>query len=114
MRIGVIGARLSGSYASLLLGRMGHEVLLFDHGADKEKPCGGGVTAKALQTMPWFQELGLPNSKIDMLLLLGGNGYKCKLPLRTPMRIYTRQELDASIRDCCPEGRRTIYSGTGR
>jgi flavin-dependent dehydrogenase len=98
MRIGVIGARLSGSYASLLLGRMGHEVLLFDYGADKEKPCGGGVTAKALQTMPLFQELGLPNSKIDMLLLLGSNGYKCKLPLRTPMRIYTRQELDASIR----------------
>jgi flavin-dependent dehydrogenase len=99
MRIGVIGARLSGSYASLLLARMGHEVLLFDHSADKEKPCGGGVTAKALQTMPWFQELGLPNSKIDMLLLLGGNGYKCKLPLHTPMRIYTRQDLDSSIRD---------------
>jgi flavin-dependent dehydrogenase len=99
MRIGVIGARLSGSYASLLLARMGHEILLFDHSADREKPCGGGVTAKALQTMPLFQELNLPNSKIDMLLLLGSNGYKCRLPLRAPMRIYTRQALDSSIRD---------------
>jgi len=99
MRIGVVGARLSGSYASLLLARTGHEVLLFDPGVDKEKPCGGGVTAKALQAMPWFQDLRLPNSKIDKLLVLGGNGYRCKLPLRTPMRIYTRQELDSSIRE---------------
>jgi flavin-dependent dehydrogenase len=99
MRIGIIGARLSGSYASLLLARMGHEILLFDPGTEKEKPCGGGVTPKALQKMSWFQELRLPYSKIDTLLLLASDGYKCRLPLRRPMRIFSRRELDSLIRD---------------
>ena len=39
MKIGIIGARLAGSYAGLLLSRMGHEVLLFDDCVEKEKPC---------------------------------------------------------------------------
>jgi flavin-dependent dehydrogenase len=108
MRIGIIGARLSGSYASLLLAQLGHEVLLFDPGLDKEKPCGGGVTAKALQKMSWFQELRLPFSEIDTLLL-AAHGYKCRLPLRTPMRIFSRRQLDSSVRDAALRAGSTFF-----
>ena len=45
MKIGVIGGRLAGSFASLMLSRLGHEVWLFDESLDKEKPFVVGVTS---------------------------------------------------------------------
>ena len=99
MRIGIIGARLSGSYASLLLSRMGHEVLLFDHATEREKPCGGGVTGKALSTISWFRGLRLPHTEIRTMRLAARSGYAADLNLRNPIHIYSRSVLDSSLRD---------------
>lgn len=52
MKIGIVGARVAGSYAGLLFSRLGHETILFDDAVEKEKPCGGGITAKGLRKMP--------------------------------------------------------------
>ncbi len=98
MRIAVIGARLSGSYASLLLSAQGHEVLLIDHTTDREKPCGGGVTSKALRTMPWFNDNPLPHNTIDTVRLTTLFGYSGKLKLRNPIHIFSRATLDAALR----------------
>jgi flavin-dependent dehydrogenase len=98
MRIGVVGARLAGSYASLLLSRAGHEVLLFDDTIEKEKPCGGGVTAKALHTMTWFRENPLPHNVIDTVSMTTSRGFSGSLKLRDPIHIFSRASLDASMR----------------
>ncbi len=97
MKIGIVGARLAGSYAGLLLSRLGHEVLLFDHAAEEEKPCGGGVTFKAIRKMPWFAESSLPHAKIGTALLSAHDGYAGSLLLPHPIHIFSRRSIDSHL-----------------
>lgn len=99
MKFGIVGARLAGSYASLLLSRLGHEVVLLDPTTEREKPCGGGVTAKALRSMPWFRENSLPHTEITRLRMVTDDGRVGDLRLKTPIQIFARQTLDSSIRN---------------
>ncbi len=99
MRFGVIGARLAGSYLGLLLRQAGHEVLLFDSSGGREKPCGGGVTPKALRTIPWFAGRRLPHTVADTLRLLTRYGETVDMKLDSPIQIYSRSTLDAALRE---------------
>jgi flavin-dependent dehydrogenase len=99
MRIGVIGARLSGSYAALLLRQLGHEVFLFDPAVEKEKPCGGGLTAKALRTMAWLSNHSLPHARISAVQMSTHAGPRATLSLRSPLHIFSRYALDSSLRE---------------
>src|SRR5438093_1786508 len=98
MRIAVVGARLAGSYASLLLSGMGHELFLFDETTREEKPCGGGVTAKALRNMSWFKENPLPHTEIRTMRMVAADGSSADLRLEHPIHIFSRMTLDSSIR----------------
>ncbi len=98
MRIAVVGARLAGSYASLLLSRLGHEILLFDESLLDEKPCGGGVTAKALRNISWFRQNPLPHTEIKTMRMVAANGCSADLKLEHPIHIFSRMVLDSSIR----------------
>ncbi len=98
MRIGVIGARLAGSYLGLLLAKFGHDVLLFDDSADGEKPCGGGVTSKAIDTICWFKEHHLPHTVIETLRFITRDGRTSEMNLRSPLHIFARGVLDLAIR----------------
>jgi flavin-dependent dehydrogenase len=99
MRIAVVGARLAGSYASLLLSQIGHEVFLFDDSTVKEKPCGGGVTSKALLRMPWFRGNSLPHSEIRRMRMIAADGCAADLALRHPIHVFSRSALDCSLRE---------------
>src|SRR5215213_3337226 len=48
MQIAIVGAGPAGSIAALRLARAGAAVSLFDPTHPREKPCGGGVTGRAL------------------------------------------------------------------
>ncbi len=98
MRFGIIGSRLAGAYLGLLLRQAGHEVLLFDNSAGREKPCGGGVTAKALRTIPWLTERGLPHTVVDTLRLITHRGGRADMRLINPIHIFSRSTLDAALR----------------
>jgi flavin-dependent dehydrogenase len=99
MRFGIVGSRLAGSYAGLLLRQAGHEVLLFDHSAGREKPCGGGVTPKALRTMPWLAARGLPHTTVDTLCLVTRRGEAAEMKLANPIHIFSRSSLDTALRE---------------
>jgi flavin-dependent dehydrogenase len=103
MKIGVIGARVAGSYASLLLSRLGHEVLLFDDSIDKEKPCGGGITFKALRKMSWFNAQPLPHTEIANIRFTTPEGYSSVLSLPHPIRLFSRANLDSRLRQWAVE-----------
>jgi flavin-dependent dehydrogenase len=103
MKIGIVGARQSGSYAGLLLRRIGHEVLLFDPTTDSEKPCGGGVTGKAHRTMSWLREHTLPHNRVDKVRLTTKDGFASQIPLRDPLFVYSRKTLDSSLRNAAVE-----------
>jgi flavin-dependent dehydrogenase len=99
MRIGIIGARVAGSYAGVLLSGMGHEILLFDDSIERDKPCGGGVTAKALRKMPWLLQKSLPYTEARTIHLTTCDGYSSRLPLPHPVHIFPRVSLDRFMRE---------------
>lgn len=90
---------MAGSYAGVLLARMGHEILLFDDSIEKDKPCGGGVTAKALRRMPWLHQKSLPYTEARTIHLTTSDGYSSRLPLPHPVHIFPRFSLDKHLRE---------------
>jgi geranylgeranyl reductase family protein len=51
MRIAIVGAGPAGAMAAIRLARQGAPVWLFDASHPREKPCGGGVTGRALASI---------------------------------------------------------------
>ncbi len=99
MRIGIVGARLSGSYAAFLLARMGHDVLLFEPAAWCDKPCGGGVTAKAWSSISWLRRCTVPHTVVRQMRFWSQAAERSVLHLKQPIRIFARSELDRALLD---------------
>jgi geranylgeranyl reductase family protein len=49
--VAVIGGGPAGAWAAFTLARRGARVTLFDHSHPREKPCGGGLTGRALEVV---------------------------------------------------------------
>jgi geranylgeranyl reductase family protein len=63
--VAVIGAGPAGSLAAHLLARGGARVVLFDPSHPREKPCGGGVTGRALEIVTRATGLHCPAVRIS-------------------------------------------------
>jgi flavin-dependent dehydrogenase len=109
MKIGIIGARLSGSYAAHILSSLGHEVLFFDPATHGEKACGGGITAKALATMPWFRDHTVPYSEIRTVELTTLDGCSAEVPLSRPIHIFSRAQFDETLRTAAMKAGARFY-----
>jgi geranylgeranyl reductase family protein len=92
MRIAVVGAGPAGTWASILLAQRGHSVTLFDPQAPWEKPCGGGVTAKALSSFGVF-ESDLPRNNIEQITIYFGDTRSVSVTPREPIAVVSRREL---------------------
>jgi geranylgeranyl reductase family protein len=92
MHIAVVGAGPAGAWASILLARRGHSVTLVDSHAPWEKPCGGGVTTKALSQFRIF-ESDLPRTNIDKVTIYFGDKTSVNLIPQVPIAVLSRREL---------------------
>src|SRR6185369_6596938 len=92
MQIVVVGAGPAGSWASTLLARRGHSVTLIDSQAPWEKPCGGGVTAKALSSFGIF-ESALPRNNVDQITIYFGDKISVTVKPEQPVAVVSRREL---------------------
>jgi geranylgeranyl diphosphate/geranylgeranyl-bacteriochlorophyllide a reductase len=92
MQIAVVGAGPAGSWASTLLARRGHSVTLIDSQAPWEKPCGGGVTAKALTSCGIF-ESDLPRNNVDQITIYFGDKLCVSVTPQDPIAVVSRREL---------------------
>ena len=52
----VIGGGPAGAMTAATLATAGHKIVLFDEKLAWEKPCGGGITRKALREFPFLAE----------------------------------------------------------
>ncbi len=94
----IVGAGPAGSFAAELLAQAGVKVALFDGRPEGEpKPCGGGVTAKALKA--WPQLLKAVGRTINELDLYSPSGKRVHLKLDEPFAIYSRLAFDSYLRD---------------
>lgn len=105
MRVAIVGAGPAGAHLAHLLGSAGCEVLLFDAREAWEKPCGGGVTTKALREYPFLNSPDASKQMVTSLRLLSGEGRKLRIKPRGDFAIYSRAELARRMR------RRALDSG---
>ena len=96
--VSIVGAGPAGSFAAELLATGGAKVVLFDgRPEDEPKPCGGGVTSKALKAWPHL--LNAIGRTINELDLYAPSGKKLHLKLDEPFAIYSRIAFDSYLRD---------------
>ena len=94
----IVGAGPAGSFAAELLAGAGVGVTLFDGRAPEfPKPCGGGVTSKALKAYP--QLLEAVGRQIDDLEIYAPSGKRLILKLDEPFAIYSRTAFDSFLRE---------------
>jgi geranylgeranyl reductase family protein len=98
MEIAVVGAGPGGSWSAILLARRGHSVTLLDPQAPWEKPCGGGVTFRALDRFDIFAG-DLPRKKIEEITVFFGDKNSVKVIPRNSLVIVSRRELGQFLID---------------
>jgi flavin-dependent dehydrogenase len=100
--IAIVGGGPAGALAAALLAEGGRSVLLFDEKLAWEKPCGGGVTYKAVQQYPFLAggEKNNPESSrssIDQCELISPSGRRVRFDMQHPVAIFSRLELNGLL-----------------
>jgi len=96
VRAAVVGAGPGGALLAWRLARDGASVTLFDASHPREKPCGGGVTARALDLLPPAPpDDPLPVRLVETCRFESGMGEGVEVPLTRPVAVAARRELDA-------------------
>jgi geranylgeranyl reductase family protein len=98
MNITIIGAGPAGSWAAIALAKRGHAVTLIDSHAPWEKPCGGGITAKALAAYSVFDS-ALPRQYVERISIHYGDRNCVTVRPQQPLAVVSRQELGKYLLD---------------
>jgi flavin-dependent dehydrogenase len=96
MNVAVVGAGPGGSQLARRLAEGGARVTLFDASHPREKPCGGGLTGKALRALPGEPAADpLPVRPVDSCLFEAGDGAAALVSMEEPIGVASRRALDA-------------------
>jgi geranylgeranyl reductase family protein len=95
--IAIVGGGPAGSLAAANLARAGRTVLLFDEKLAWEKPCGGGITHKALVEWPFLRDAEVERNWIDECELIGPSGRRVSFHLEQPIAIFSRRVLNGLL-----------------
>jgi len=103
MQVAIVGAGPAGAHLAHLLSGNGHDVMLFDAREAWEKPCGGGVTSKALNEFKYLQRDDWTRQRITTVRLVAGSGREVSLKTSAELAVYSRAELSRLMRDLAVE-----------
>jgi flavin-dependent dehydrogenase len=98
-RIAIVGGGPAGALAAEHLARAGREVLLFDEKLAWEKPCGGGLTDKAIARWPFLRDAQVERKWISDCELIAPSGRKAAFQLDRPIAIFSRLALNGLLLD---------------
>jgi flavin-dependent dehydrogenase len=107
--IAIIGGGPAGALAASLLAAAVRDVSLFDEKLAWEKPCGGGLTWKALQQYPFLAEAGMQSKSIEHCELLSPSGQRVRVRLQHPVAIFSRLALNGLLLDRARSAGAHIY-----
>jgi geranylgeranyl reductase family protein len=106
----VVGAGPSGTAAAFRLKRFGYRVLLLDKQQfPRAKPCGGGISIKALNLMPWSVApvieravkklgMGVTSSATDRFEVFEAEGHVCTFAVREAFdRFNFEKTIEAGV-----------------
>lgn len=98
-RIAIVGGGPAGAFAATELARGGREVLLFDEKLAWEKPCGGGLTDKAIARWPFLREAKVERNWISNCELIAPSGRRVNFQLDRQIAIFSRLTLNGLMLD---------------
>ena len=90
----MIGGGPAGAMAAERLARAGWRVSVFEDKLGWEKPCGGGVTYKALARYPFLSPAADEAKLVREVEFLAANNTSLRFQLRKPLAIYPRRGLN--------------------
>jgi geranylgeranyl reductase family protein len=101
--VAVVGAGPAGSRAAWRLARGGARVALIDASHPREKPCGGGVTGRALAIVADSLAAGPVTGVLVQSATFEHLGQRVRMRLdaagQPPLRVIRRRDFDATLRD---------------
>ncbi len=98
-RIAIVGGGPAGAYAAATLASSGRQVLVFDEKLAWEKPCGGGLTDKAISRWPFLRDLPVERNWITECELIAPSGAKVRFDLDKQIAIFSRLTLNGLLLD---------------
>ncbi len=110
-QIAVIGGGPAGALCGEKLASAGFRVTLFDEHLAWEKPCGGGLTHKAIEKYPFL--LSGPQTKKEIFTaeLISSQGHRTRFEMSRPLVIYSRAVLNGLLLDrAAAAGCETIHA----
>jgi geranylgeranyl reductase family protein len=107
--VAVVGGGPAGSWAGFLLARAGGRVVIVDGSHPREKPCGGGLSARALKLLQAFGGGTPPAGNEINVCTFSDGGHKVDVPLertgaQTPaLLVSSRRRFDLSLLNAARE-----------
>jgi len=98
-KISVVGGGPAGAVAAALLAQANHRVALFDEKLAWEKPCGGGITHKAIASWPFLSQCNEPRNWVRECELVSPSRRPVSFRLQQPIAIFSRRILNALLLD---------------
>lgn len=95
--IAIVGGGPSGAMCGEQLARAGHQVQIFDEHLAWEKPCGGGLTHKAVQCFPFLLDNSYPKKLVHSVELISSEEQRANLEMTHPIVIYSRKVLNGLL-----------------
>ncbi len=93
----VIGGGPAGAMAAEALARAGRRVTVFEEKLGWEKPCGGGVTHKALTRYPFLSAAIGEAKLVREVEFVAANNASLRFQSRNPLAIYSRSGLNGLL-----------------
>jgi flavin-dependent dehydrogenase len=95
--IAIVGGGPSGAMCGEQLARAGHTVDIFDEHLAWEKPCGGGLTHKAILCFPFLLDNSYPKKLVHSVELISSTDQRATLDMTHPIVIYSRTVLNGML-----------------
>ena len=97
--IAVVGGGPSGAMCGEQLARAGNKVTIYDEHLAWEKPCGGGLTHKAIECFPFLLDNSYPKKLVREIELISSEEHHAALQMTHPIVIYSRTVLNGMLLD---------------
>jgi len=97
--IAIVGGGPAGALCGERLASHGFGVTIYDERLAWEKPCGGGLTHKAIEAYPFLLDSPAPKKIIRTAELISGGGHRARFEMSRPIVIYARKVLNGLLLD---------------
>lgn len=97
--VSIIGGGPAGALCGERLANAGFRVTIFDERLAWEKPCGGGLTHKAIEAYPFLLDAPQPKKIVRIAELISSRGHRARFEMSHPIVIYARKVLNSLLLD---------------